>query len=597
MRKGRYPHQLKPLQSERYPTKLLFFDCEAYEEDVSESEKVQKFRLAVTIYRSFENGRDKREVKVFKDKFMLAQYIHSRVKTKDTLFIFAHNVFYDFKISGVGRLLEKRFKWVLDSFYHASHSLILIYRHAEKQSRIVFIDTHNYFQVSLAELGKTVGIEKMDIDIFNTDEKTLITYCTRDVEIIEHAIISLIDFLKKERIPFAYTIASLSMSAFRRRFMKEKIFIHANPQIDELERRAYYGGRVECFYLGEIAEAYKLDVNSMYPFSMKNPIPVDLVGYEDTFTPKRLHTRLKKGYLAIAEVLIDTPEPAFPKRIDKKLFFPIGRFWTVLCTPELIYALERGYVKKVGKVAVYKAGRIFDDFVDHFYTKKNESQRRDNQVFRMFYKNLLNSLYGKWAQYKRYVVYQYEADNEDWSKCSVLLGDKKLTEIHIGKKVMLVDRNEVPAFNSFIAISSHITSYARMHLYQLMKKAGLENIYYVDTDCLIVNRSGYERLKDVIDTYELGMLKLEGINYCYIRGLKNYLFGETEKIKGVPKKAWREGDTFYYWSFEKFKGSLSRRLSDDNIHLFLQKRSLKNLYDKGVIKEDGRIEPLVINEG
>lgn len=162
---------------------------------------------------------------------------------------------------------------------------------------------------------------------------------------------------------------------------------------------------------------------------------------------------------------------------------------------------------------------------------------------------------------------------------------------------MLIDRSEVPAFNSFIAISAHITSYARIYLYELMKKAGFDNIFYVDTDCIFTNRIGYERLQDYINEYELGMLKLEGVDYCYIRGLKNYKFGQAEKIKGVPKKAWREGDTFYFWSFEKFKGSLSKRLNDDNIHLFLQKRSLKNLYDKGIVKEDGRIEPLVINEG
>ena len=597
MRKGRYPHQLKPLQSERYPTKLLFFDCEAYEEDVSESEKVQKFRLAVTIYRSFENGRDKREVKVFKDKFMLAQYIHSRVKTKDTLFIFAHNVFYDFKISGVGRLLEKRFKWVLDSFYHASHSLILIYRHREKQSRIVFIDTQNYFQVPLAELGRTIGLPKMDIDVFTEDEQLLKQYCLRDVEIIERTILSLIDFLKKEQIPFAYTIASLAISALRRKFMKERIFVHANPEVDELEKRAYYGGRTECFFLGHIQECYKLDVNSMYPFCMKNPVPIDLVGYGEKYTPKRLLSRIRKGYLAIAEVMLDTPEPAFPKRMGGKLFFPIGRFWTVLCTPELLYALEKGYVVKIGKVAIYKAGYVFNEFVDYFFSKKNEATKQNNPTYRMFYKWILNALYGKFAQYKRQVLYQYEAEKEDWSKQYVLLNNQKLTELHIGKKILLIDRSEVPAFNSFIAISAHITSYARIYLYELMKKAGFDNIFYVDTDCIFTNRIGYERLQDYINEYELGMLKLEGVDYCYIRGLKNYKFGQAEKIKGVPKKAWREGDTFYFWSFEKFKGSLSKRLNDDNIHLFLQKRSLKNLYDKGIVKEDGRIEPLVINEG
>jgi len=64
--------------------------------------------------------------------------------------------------------------------------------------------------------------------------------------------------------------------------MKEKIYIHDQVTTSEFEREAYFGGRVECFRLGNFTDEffYNIDVNSMFPSVMKeNLYPVKLKNY------------------------------------------------------------------------------------------------------------------------------------------------------------------------------------------------------------------------------------------------------------------------------------------------------------------------------
>ncbi|GAI64695.1 unnamed protein product, partial [marine sediment metagenome] len=51
-------------------------------------------------------------------------------------------------------------------------------------------------------------------------------------------------------------------------------------------------------------------------------------------------------FSVIAEVLIETDEPAYAVR-RKQTIFPVGCFWVTLTTPELKYALKRGHIKEI----------------------------------------------------------------------------------------------------------------------------------------------------------------------------------------------------------------------------------------------------------
>src|SRR5207247_1601614 len=69
---------------------------------------------------------------------------------------------------------------------------------------------------------------------------------------------------------------------------------------------------------------------------------------------------------------------------------------------------------------------------------------------------------------------------------------------------------EVMGRDTLLAIPAHVTSYGRTELWRLIVRAGLENVYYCDTDSLILSRAGFVRLANEYTRNTLGGLRLTG---------------------------------------------------------------------------------------
>ncbi|GAI16839.1 unnamed protein product, partial [marine sediment metagenome] len=180
----------------------------------------------------------------------------------------------------------------------------------------------------------------------------------------------------------------------------------SNKEAIKLERDSYKGGRVECFYLGELKNDnyYMLDVNSLYPFVMRNNMyPVRYVKIRHNISRTALNTYLDNR-AACAQVFIETAVPVYAVR-RARCIFPVGRFWTVLTTPELKYALAKGHIKQVGDCVIYKQASIFKSYVDKFYAMRQDFRSAGTAEYEELCKKMLNSLYGKFGQ-----------KGEDWTK-------------------------------------------------------------------------------------------------------------------------------------------------------------------------------------
>ena len=153
------------------------------------------------------------------------------------------------------------------------------------------------------------------------------------------------------------------------------------------------------------------------------------------------------------------------------------------------------------------------------------------------------------------------------------------------------------SYNSFPAISSHATAYARMYLWSLMQLAGHGNYFYCDTDSLIVNDEGMDNLTPVIDDTKLGFMKHEETTHKFIiHGLKDYEKDSKTVIKGIRKNAVKIGDGVYQqeqWS--SFKGLLH----SGDINTYKVKTVTKHLsreYTKGIVTDNGVVKPFVLTK-
>jgi hypothetical protein len=134
-----------------------------------------------------------------------------------------------------------------------------------------------------------------------------------------------------------------------------------------------------------------------------------------------------------------------------------------------------------------------------------------------------------------------------------------------------------------------------MLVFTFIEKAGKENVFYCDTDSLIVNEAGYHRLAKSLDDNEIGMLKLEKQSQSIvITNAKDYEFGDEKKTKGVPKNAVLiDKNAWLYLQFEGFYTWLHRGGSGAPYTHYRIKSRLSR-YDKGIIQDNGIVIPVTL---
>lgn len=585
---------------------FIFVDTETYSKMINGNEELT-FRLGNFIYwdraRNYSKSYD-----IFKISDFWT-FVDSLQHEK--LIVYAHNMSFDFKIlNGLEELINRN--WQIKKWYVKDKVFILEF--TKNKKHLYIWDTMNYIQTSLREIGKSIGLQKLEVDFNSVSDEKLLVYCRRDVEIIFHFIKQLMLFLEENQLSrLMPTAGSLSLNIFRHKFYNRKkmpIVIHDWKKAIKLERSSYSGGICDCFQIGKINETvYKLDINSMYPFIMKNNIlPVRLLKYSHSGTNENLsaiYELNKNKNLIIARCDIQLPTE-FAYILNKnnitgenKSTFLSGNFEAVLCTPELNFVEKYGKIIKINEIAIYEGKIIYDKFVDFFYSKRLEFKAKKDFANEQFCKIILNSQYGKWGQKQLKQTFLDKCPNNKVKYFGDFRGENKKENFEvfqIGYKLFKLENTDENAKDSFVAISSFITSYARMLLINFILKAKRINVFYCDTDSIFTNNKGFINLKNDIDSTRLGALKLEeASNNVIINNPKDYVFGETIKIKGIKKDSIpvksNDGNFFIYEQsrWEGFKTSYKKgHLNNQIIEIYT--KEIKNKYNKGEILSNNRVK-------
>src|SRR5258708_3747056 len=506
-REGPIPKLTKQMSARRF----LFFDTETMAEHKTVLSKTLKFRLGYAIYVEF--GKDYEIKKICEhtllrtDEFveLLAVYANK----PGTLYCVAHNLQFDLQT------LDLSFALAQSNF--ATDLPILSFNCTRWTGKfqgkpIHFMDSMNIFHMSLEELGKSVGIRKGKLPHEGLSIHALLDYCRQDVYILVRAFQRYLAFLNQHHLGyFSETIPWEAFTAYRTRFMTEPIHIHCDYPIISYEREAYFGARTECYFVGDAArqQYYLLDANSMYAAVMREQdYPCELLDTLYAPTWKQFRAGLDEFY-CIANVDLQTTIPFAPYRSGAKLCFPVGHFRTWLHQPELRLACDLGYVTKVNLLITYRRANLFCDYVEFFYPMKVAARASGDKATEMMCKLFLNSLYGRWGMKQRLSFCLGAALHPGVNYASAYVEGTDVVYDEwdwYGKHYHVLQIGEKP--HAFPAIAGAITAYGRMYLWEMMNNAGRQNVFYVDTDSLVVNNAGYDALHGQVDPALLGGLKL-----------------------------------------------------------------------------------------
>jgi hypothetical protein len=590
--------ELGPVKSARFPQYVVFWDVESY---ISKefSELPHRFRLGwACVRREPEADRVSYEWHALREPSGFWALLDSIGGRKCEIWAFAHNVVYDFfMVGGIKALLDRGY--ALRSVY--CRGAVTILRAQQGGRTVVFLDTLNFFQGPLAVWGESIGIPKGSVDFQASSDEDVSEYCKRDVLIILKLVERWFALCRKHRLGGAsLTAGGQAFRAYRHRFLQSKIYIHNNEPVLRLERKAYFGGRTECFYVGALPPGRyaMLDVNSMYPYVMKHmEYPCKLKWHFRGGSVEELRG-MAAGHAVVARVRLATDRPVFPYRQGLfRTLFPVGEFWTVLTTPELRTALDGDEITHVAEVAVYDKAILFSKYVDELYRLRMDLAVSD-PLWSKLIKVLLNSLYGKFGQRSETWVARPNVEHFLPGRLHYTFGSSPefYTALCLGPIVWYcVGHGE--GRNAFPAVAAHVTAYARCVLWDYIQKAGVENVYYCDTDSLLVNDAGRGRLESRCFGAGLGRLKVECESVGgVLRAPKDYDLDDRHKVKGITRNAVLQDDGSYVdlqWP------KLSMMLEDGILEGYrnrVVRKVLKRTYDKGIVTASGRVVPFRFSE-
>jgi hypothetical protein len=341
------------------------------------------------------------------------------------------------------------------------------------------------------------------------------------VEIIEYLkwdCITLFDNVKGfiDEFGFNLTIGSAAIHELERFHEYE----HLSPGIDAWIRDYFFGGRNQCFEVGELKGKWNVyDVNSMYPYVMRNfKHPIGEPTCENKI--------IRKGKTAFITVE-GKNYGALPSRAeDGSLDFTVekGTFRTTIHEFEAALATGTFEPTRILNTIEFSKWGTFEEFVDHFYTLRLKAKKDKNAAKIIFYKLVLNNAYGKFAS--------NPANFSDYAITDALLDPKEGWQIHaaIGGGFHLWGKPiTVRGWHYFnVATGASITGAARATLLRALAKA--KRPIYCDTDSIIC-----EALDADLDASKLGAWKHEGDgSHMAIAGKKTYTL-----YKPVGAREWK----------------------------------------------------------
>jgi len=585
----------------RLPLRMIWVDTEAENEHGLPEAGEQRLTFGVAIYEVYANSNSLEPRTSDRLRFNNAgdfwDWVISKSVAGRSLWVMAHNWNYDAGILNTSNEMSAR-GWISLKYINGKPPLIV--RWGKDGKTITMVDTLNYFAGSVASIGKAIGLEKLTMPGSKATVATWDDYAWRDVEIIKRGFLAFREFVREHDCGVMQpTLASQALTAYRHRFMPEKLLVHDDERALELERESYHGGRTDCFWRGQVkGPLYKLDINSMYPAIMRNqPLATQLKAYFPSYKAAWFESMMA-DFRVVARCLICTNEPVYGVVRANRLIFPTGRFVAVLTTPEIKYARENLHLQGVKEWACYDSGVLFESYVDYFVGLRKRYKREGNTTFDYLCKIMGNSLYGKFGQNGRKWVETEDYDSIEPGQGAIQeTPDSPIVQLRMRLGRIQKLETDGESENSIPMIASEITAYGRIQLWQLIKQAGLENLYYVDTDSLIVNSVGYLNLQSQLSDTALGFLKLEGTaDDGEFWAPKDYRFGKERKTKGIRSTAVAltpvefEQDTFRSWDYNLKRGI------DGHIDVVKTRKHLSRINTKMQQTGNGRTTPIHLTE-
>ncbi len=422
------------------------------------------------------------------DTAELAWQVNAWTRQRRTVWLYAHNLHFDLATSGIADGLRE-LGWAVTDFAVDGGSPFLRMRRGDRN--LTICDSFSWLPVKLADVGAATGIAKPSLPAEGDDLAAWLSRCRVDVRILAAGMVALMDWWDANELGrWTITGSAAGWNAMRHIPSPRRILIDPDPERVAADRAAIYGGRRGAWRIGELPRGrfIELDFERAYTqVCAELPLPIERMASFDGLALNHRWLACER-HGVIARCLIETDVPRWPCRDGKRVWYPVGRFWTTLAGPDIAEARRLGALIEVGAGYVHALGRALRPWAQWVMGVAAAESPDVPEVARIAARNWGRSVVGKWAQ-RGFERVQLGASpvngwdhHEAWNH----------TE---GVRASIIDfagtRWQVTASgtadNAYPAILAFVESYVRVALGRAIAMVGDAAMIACDTDGMIID--------------------------------------------------------------------------------------------------------------
>lgn len=559
-------HYLRGNASQWTPRHVLFVDTETYPERRG-NEELLRMRLWVggscdraagavsgLSVRSA-HGQTRRS---------FAEWVDARCTGHQTTWLYAHNLGFDLAASALPDQLH-RIGWFATQPHLSGRNVTL--RMAKGSKRLTMCDSTSLLPHSLDEIGRRLGRQKLPMPAWEAPEEDWLTYCSRDVLILSEAVLTLMEWWEANHLGHWTTGGpGLGWNALRHRNGFGQVLVDPEAKGVAADRAAVRGGRRDLTRAGIIEGGpfALVDFQNAYlTVAASCLLPKGRMGYRESLP---LDDPLIDGnrFGVVANCEVDTPVPRYPLRTERGVFYPVGRFITPLCSPEITWAREAGHLKAVRNAWVHDMGYVLADWANWCLGLLAPDNDTVGPLVKMMVKQWGRSVVGRFGMRTSRSVDLGPALWPHWHLERGTSGPDQVpaSDIHIaGRHWWMIGDQE--ADNAYPAVLAWVESCVRVAIGRMLEALGDEMWVCADTDGAVLDLT---RGRQWLRERTRAVVRYRN-PYRVAEALCGFLAGETApltpRLKGISETLQVIGPQHYSGdSFERMAGRPGRPEAD-----------------------------------
>ena len=547
-------HWLRPNHATRSPHRWVVMDSETHRKPTAFGE-VQTFRLAVGRRWHDERGKVAgMATSVFDTPDSVWEWISAWCRKGATTVLWCHNLDFDLQVTRAFEILPK-LGWKM--VWCNLDEQVSMAKWSRDGATLKMADTFAWVSKPLAVVGALLGIGKPDLPDEDDTREAWERRCVADVEITTCMVMDLIDYIRDNKLGnMQFSGAGMGYAMWRHKYLDHKVLVHANKDAILAERAAMHTGRAEAWKHGIYADQplYEWDLSNAYTvIARDSDLPRQLIKEDPNPTPGR-YRRWADKWACLVRAEITTETPCVPVEQDGRIVWPVGKFTTWLWDTEVDLARREGCDVRLLHVYAYFRGPIMRRWAEHTLDVLHGDHGGISPVVKLWYKQQARSVIGRCGV--RYTMWENAGPDfigmTGLSTASRDGGETTFRLLHVGGELW-EETGRQEGRDSMPMIPSWIAARCRVLLWDAMRNAGLEHVYYVDTDSVLLDYEGHELMEAYAREHpELGW-RVKGIyRRAEIHGPRQLLLESEQRISGVPKRAKRTGPS-------RFEGEVWQR--------------------------------------